>query len=58
MNIALYDSYHEIVNLTRIDEDKCWVADVVGPICETGDILGTKRKLPKCVHDDVILIAT
>ena len=54
---ALYDAYHEIVNLTRIDEEACESVTVVGPICETGDRFGTDRLLPRSEENDVILIA-
>ena len=37
---ALYGAYHEIVNLTRLDEPATQVVNVVGPICETGDPAG------------------
>ncbi|MDZ7771052.1 MAG: hypothetical protein U5K38_19455 [Woeseiaceae bacterium] len=30
---------------------------VVGPICETGDKLGSDRMLPPCTENDVIAIA-
>jgi bifunctional diaminopimelate decarboxylase / aspartate kinase len=55
---ALYGAWHEIVNLTRIDEPATEVADVVGPICETGDVLGAERRLPPCAEGDVLLVAT
>ena len=42
---ALYGAYHPIVNLTRLDEPATLIAHVVGPICETGDILGRSRRL-------------
>ncbi len=32
---ALYGSYHEIVNLTRLEETGTELADIVGPICES-----------------------
>jgi diaminopimelate decarboxylase/aspartate kinase len=54
---ALYDAWHEIVNLTRFDEAATDTVTVVGPICETGDMLGTDRKLPPCKENDVMLIA-
>lgn len=54
---ALYGSYHEIVNLSRIDAPASETATVVGPICETGDRLGTDRLLPPSEEGDVILIA-
>jgi diaminopimelate decarboxylase/aspartate kinase len=54
---ALYGAYHEIVNLTRLDEPPVQVADVVGPICESGDVLGAERRLPATEEGDVLLIA-
>ena len=53
---ALYGAYHEIVNLTRIDEAPSETVTLVGPICETGDRLGTDRLLPPSQEGDVILI--
>ncbi len=54
---ALYGSYHEIVNLSRADEAPSETVTVVGPICETGDRLGSDRLLPPTAEGDVILIA-
>ena len=53
---ALYGSFHRIVNLSRQgDED---VFDVVGPICESGDVLARRRRLPAATAEgDVLLIA-
>jgi diaminopimelate decarboxylase/aspartate kinase len=53
----LYGAYHPIVNLSRLDEPPAWIAHVVGPICETGDILGRSRRLPPTAEGDVLLIA-
>ena len=55
---ALYGAYHEIANLTRLDEAPAVTADVVGPICETGDVLGHNRRLPPTEPGDVLLVAT
>lgn len=55
---SLYDAYHEIVNLSRIDEEPGEAVTVVGPICETGDTLGRDRTLPACRENDVILVLT
>jgi diaminopimelate decarboxylase/aspartate kinase len=30
---------------------------VVGPICESGDVLGSDRRLPEAAEGDVVLIA-
>lgn len=54
---ALYGSYHEIVNLSKVDEAPTQTVTVVGPICETGDKLGSDRLLPHSEEHDVILIA-
>ncbi|HSD70393.1 MAG TPA: bifunctional aspartate kinase/diaminopimelate decarboxylase, partial [Woeseiaceae bacterium] len=54
---ALYGAYHEIVNLTRLGEPASETATIVGPICESGDKLGTDRVLPRTVENDVLLIA-
>jgi diaminopimelate decarboxylase/aspartate kinase len=54
---ALYGAYHPIVNLSRIDQPPTMTAHVVGPICETGDILGRSRRLAPTVEGDVLLIA-
>jgi len=54
---ALYGAYHEIVNLTRATEPATDTVTVVGPICETGDRLGSDRLLPPSQEGDVILVA-
>jgi diaminopimelate decarboxylase/aspartate kinase len=54
---ALYGAYHEIANLSRWGEQATELVNVVGPICESGDRLGTDRLLPPCTEGDVIAIA-
>lgn len=54
---ALYDAWHEIVNLSRLDEPATVLYQVVGPICESGDVLGSDRRLPEAQEGDVVLIA-
>jgi diaminopimelate decarboxylase/aspartate kinase len=56
MRPTLYNSYHRIINISKINEKKNTEYTVVGPICESGDILGKNRILPKCDIGDVILI--
>jgi diaminopimelate decarboxylase/aspartate kinase len=55
---ALYGSHHEIVNLTRLDEPATDRVTVVGPICESADVLGVDRWLPPTREGDVLLVAT
>jgi diaminopimelate decarboxylase/aspartate kinase len=55
---ALYGAHHEIVNLTRFGEPATQAYEVVGPICESADVLGRDRQLPASREGDVLLIAT
>jgi diaminopimelate decarboxylase/aspartate kinase len=54
---ALYGSYHEIANLTRLGEPATEPVSVVGPICESADVLGHDRLLPVTREGDVLLVA-
>lgn len=54
---ALYGAYHEIANISRVGEAPSEVVNVVGPICETGDRLGSDRLLPPTREGDVLAIA-
>jgi len=54
---ALYGAYHAIVNLTCVDEPATELVNVVGPICESADVLGHDRLLPPTHERDVLLIA-
>ena len=42
---AMYESYHEIVPLHRDTTRRALVADIVGPICESGDCFAKERQL-------------
>ncbi|MFW6057555.1 MAG: bifunctional aspartate kinase/diaminopimelate decarboxylase [Persicimonas sp.] len=55
---ALYGAHHQIVNLSRLGEPLAITAEVVGPICESGDVLGHARRLPETGEGDVMLIGT
>ncbi|MEA3295412.1 MAG: diaminopimelate decarboxylase [Euryarchaeota archaeon] len=53
---AMYDSYHHVVVANKVDAKVSGIYTVVGPICETGDILAPDRELPGVVKDDIIAI--
>lgn len=53
----LYGAYHEIINLSRLSDEKTGFAHIVGPICESADTLGYDRLLPETYEGDVLLIA-
>ena len=52
---AFYDSYHEIVPLRRFRRGTL-KADVVGPICESGDTFARDRKLPPVQPGDYLAL--
>jgi diaminopimelate decarboxylase/aspartate kinase len=52
---ALYGAWHGIHNLTRIDEPPVAQWHVVGPICESSDVMGRDRLLPDTRPGDVLL---
>ena len=54
---SLYDAYHEIVPLREAASTATLApADVVGPVCETGDVFATDRALPPLAADDLVAI--
>ncbi len=53
---ALYGAHHGIVNLTKWGREPDHLYEVVGPICESGDVLGHARRLPETGTGDVLLI--
>ncbi|HRP73240.1 MAG TPA: bifunctional aspartate kinase/diaminopimelate decarboxylase [Luteimonas sp.] len=58
MRPTLYEAYHGIHNLSRLDEPADTDFDVVGPICESGDVLGIDRPLPAATAEgDVVLVS-
>jgi diaminopimelate decarboxylase len=53
---TMYGSYHHVILANRSDsaeEEKC---DLVGPICESGDILAKGRRLPKIKEGDLLAV--
>jgi diaminopimelate decarboxylase len=55
---AVYQAYHEIVPVLRDPAGGRMVADVVGPVCETGDFFARDRDLPSVTPGDVLAICT
>jgi diaminopimelate decarboxylase/aspartate kinase len=55
---ALYDADHHVANLTRVGDAGEASFDVVGPVCESGDVLGRARRLPAATAPgDILLLA-
>jgi diaminopimelate decarboxylase len=54
---ALYDAYHRVLPLTQYSSsDIHFLTSVVGPICESSDILARDRTLPPLSPDDCLAI--
>jgi diaminopimelate decarboxylase len=54
---ALYSAHHEILPVRRLAHGTIR-ADVVGPVCETGDFLARDRELPEVLPGDVLAVCT
>lgn len=53
---VLYGAYHHIVVANKLNGEADERYDIVGPLCESGDILAKDRILPKIYEGDVIAI--
>lgn len=51
---SLYKAYHRIEALDKSGEES--IADVVGPVCESGDFLAKNYPLPPMEHNDLLVI--
>jgi diaminopimelate decarboxylase len=54
---ALYDAYHGVHPL-QVRKGRRVKADIVGPVCESGDYLARERMLPLPEQGDALAIAT
>ena len=52
---SLYDSFHRIVAV-RPREGAAIVADIVGPVCESGDFFARDRQLSRCQAGDLLAL--
>lgn len=54
---SLYSAYHKIEYLSKSEISTTSKADIVGPICESGDFFGKDREVPTNIkHGDLIII--
>jgi diaminopimelate decarboxylase len=51
---SLYNAYHKIEAVQK--EGETTLADVVGPVCESGDFLGKNVALPPLNHNDILVV--
>lgn len=55
---TLYDAWHDIHPVVESDGSAGILADVVGPVCESGDFMAKDRPMPKVAAGDLIAIAS
>ncbi|HSR36350.1 MAG TPA: diaminopimelate decarboxylase, partial [Desulfurivibrionaceae bacterium] len=53
---ALYGAHHDIVPVSRAQTEESSLADVVGPICETGDFLAKEKQVPPARSGDLLAV--
>ena len=56
MRPALYDAWHQI-DAVRPDRGQ-WIANVVGPVCESGDTFATARHMDRVGAGDLVVFRT
>lgn len=54
---SLYKAFHEIVPVVASDAPSI-TADIVGPVCESGDFLAKERSLPAPAPGDLLAVKT
>jgi diaminopimelate decarboxylase len=56
---TLYDAWHDILPVKQPDaKTPTQIADIVGPVCESGDYMAQNREMPAVEPGDLIAIMT
>ncbi|MET0446699.1 MAG: diaminopimelate decarboxylase [Pseudorhodoplanes sp.] len=56
---TLYEAHHDVIPVHQPGPKVTWIrADVVGPVCETGDYLALDRDLPEPRPGDLLAVMT
>lgn len=55
---TLYDAHHEIIPVREPADAETIFADVVGPVCESGDYFALNRRLPRVGQGDLLAVMT
>jgi len=53
---ALYQAHHKILPVSKSDDRRQLVVDVVGPVCESGDFFARDRRLPEVKQGDLLAV--
>ena len=51
---AMYDSYHHIVDASKMNSQDCQEVDIAGNVCESGDLFARDRLMPDVCEGDVL----
>lgn len=52
---SFYDAYHQVLPVKK-SRRRCMLADVVGPICESGDFLAKEREIPIVMQGEYLTV--
>jgi diaminopimelate decarboxylase len=52
----MYGSYHHVLVANKLVSPEKETYDIVGPICESGDVLAKDRRLPKTQEGDLLAV--
>ena len=55
---TLYEAWHDIIPVAETRSGETMEADVVGPVCESGDYLAKNRRLPVLAAGDLLATMT
>jgi diaminopimelate decarboxylase len=55
---ALYDAHHEILPVRTAADRPSLTADIVGPVCESGDFLAHDRRMQEVLPGDLLAVCT
>jgi len=55
---TLYEAWHDIIPVQAMTDRPSIVADVVGPVCETGDYLAMGRTMPETRPGELLCVLT
>jgi len=54
---AMYDAHHELLPEKRPEDDAAWqTADLVGPVCESGDTFARDCEVPHMASGDILCL--
>ncbi len=59
VRVAMYDAWHDVRPVRPIETGEPMLdTDVVGPICESSDVFGRDRKLPRLTAGDLVVLTS